>query len=406
MKKIYLLTISIILLISCGKKESISVDDLVSKGTIEELRTKKKEITIKLDDLNKNLEAVNSAISKLDTVKKLPLITTIVTKEEGFNHYLELQGNVKTKQNVLVYPEMPGILRRVYVKEGQRVKKGQLLATIDDGGISSQLAQLEATTDLAKTTYERQKRLWDQKIGSEIQYLQAKTNFEAQKNTINQLKSQLSKASIRAPFSGVIDDVMKEAGTVIAPGQGSEVFRIVNLNNMYVEAEVPESYIKNVTIGKNVEVYFPVLGKTVTAKIRQVGNFINPSNRAFKIEVSIPNKEGNIKPNLTARLEINDYTNTKAILIPQSIISENAEGEQYIYLIHSKKNNKYAVAKKTIIKTGKTQGDVIEVLSTKIITEKNGEKKVFLRPMSAGSEVVSEGARSVNDGQKVEIKNI
>lgn len=301
---------------------------------------------------------------------------------------------------------MPGILRRVYVKEGQRVKKGQLLATIDDGGISSQLAQLEATTDLAKTTYERQKRLWDQKIGSEIQYLQAKTNFEAQKNTINQLKSQLSKASIRAPFSGVIDDVMKEAGTVIAPGQGSEVFRIVNLNNMYVEAEVPESYIKNVTIGKNVEVYFPVLGKTVTAKIRQVGNFINPSNRAFKIEVSIPNKEGNIKPNLTARLEINDYTNTKAILIPQSIISENAEGEQYIYLIHSKKNNKYAVAKKTIIKTGKTQGDVIEVLSTKIITEKNGEKKVFLRPMSAGSEVVSEGARSVNDGQKVEIKNI
>ena len=151
--------------------------------------------------------------------------------------------------------------------------------------------------------------------------------------------------------------------------------------------------------------YFPVLGKTIETKIRQVGNFINPANRAFKIEIYVPNKSGDIKPNLTARLKINDYTSEKAILIPQSIISENAEGDQYVYLVHSKKDNKYATAKKTIIETGKTQGDVIEVLNTKIITNKNGSNKVFLRPMGAGIEVVSEGARSVNDGQKVEVKN-
>ncbi len=368
-------------------------------------RTRKNEITTNLEAINVDLKAINNAISKLDTVKKLPLITTIVTKEEVFNHYLELQGSVKTKQNVLVYPEMPGILRRIYVKEGQRVSKGQLLASIDDGGLSQQIAQLEVQEELAKTTYERQQRMWQQKIGSEIQFLQAKAAYEAQTNAVKQLKRQQGKSLVRAPFSGVIDDVMKEPGTVLVPGQGSEIFRVVNLNNMYIEAEVPESYIKNITIGKSVEVFFPVLGKTIETKIRQVGNFINPSNRAFKVEIYVPNKSGNIKPNLTARLKINDYTSEKAILIPQSIISENAEGEQYVYLVHSKKDNKYATAKKTIIETGKTQGDVIEVLNTKIITEKNGNDNVFLRPMGAGIEVVSEGARSVNDGQKVEVKN-
>ncbi|WP_064966697.1 efflux RND transporter periplasmic adaptor subunit [Tenacibaculum ovolyticum] len=405
MKKIYtLLTVSLILL-SCGKKEAVSVEELVSEGTIKELRTRKVEITTNLEAINIDLKAINDAISKLDTVKKLPLITTIVTKEEVFNHYLELQGNVKTKQNVLVYPEMPGILRRVYVKEGQRVAKGQLLATIDDGGLSQQIAQLKIQEQLSKTTYERQKRLWDQKIGSEIQFLQAKASYEAQTNAVKQLRRQQGKSVVRAPFSGVIDDVMKEPGTVLAPGQGSEIFRVVNLNNMYIEAEVPESYIKNVTKGKKVEVFFPVLGKMIEAKIRQVGNFINPSNRAFKVEIYVPNKSGDIKPNLTARLKINDYTSEKAILIPQSIISENAEGEQYVYLVGDKKENKYATANKTIIETGKTQGDVIEVLNTKIITKKNGVSEVLLKPMNAGFEVISEGARSVNDGQKVEIKN-
>ena len=187
---------------------------------------------------------------------------------------------------------------------------------------------MEATTQLAKTTFERQKRLWEQKIGSEIQFLQTKTNYEAQTNALKQLKSQQAKASVRAPFSGVVDNIIKEPGTVIAPGQGSEIFRIVNLNNMYVEAEVPEKYIASITKNKEVKVEFSVLGKSVNSKIRQVGSFINPNNRSFKIEVPVENKSGNIKPNLTAKLQINDYTDAEAILIPQSIISENAKGEQ------------------------------------------------------------------------------
>jgi len=389
MRKIYSLLVITLILVSCGEQKKASVQDLVSNGTIKELRTRKAEISAQLANTNIDLKSINDAISKLDSVKKLPLITTITSKEEVFRHYLEVQGNVKTKQNILVYPEIPGILEHIYVKEGQRVSKGQVLAKIADGGLAQQVAQAKASAQLAKTTYERQNRLWNQKIGSEIQYLQAKTAYESQKNIVAQMKKQLAKSNVIAPFSGVIDDVLKEAGAVVAPGQGSELFRIVNLENMYIEAEIPESHIVNVTKGKTVEIYFPVLEKTVQAKIRQVGNFINPANRAFKIEIGVSNSSGDIKPNLTAKLKINDYTSKKAILIPQSIISENAKGQQYVYLASDKQDNKYAIAKKTIISTGKTQGDFIEVLET----------------IASGAEIISEGARSVNDGQKVEIKN-
>ncbi len=389
MRNIYSLLLITTVLFSCGKKTARSIEDLVSKGNLKELTTKKKEITSKLELINKDLEAINNAISKKDTVKNFPLITTITVKEEIFNHYLEIQGNVKTKQNILVYPEMPGILKKILVKEGQKVSKGQLLAIIDDGGLANQVAQLEATAQLAKTTYERQKRLWDQKIGSEIQYLQAKANYNAQKNAVIQIKKQQGKASIRAPFSGIVDDVIKEPGTVLAPGQGSEIFRIVNLNNMYIEAEIPERYITSIKKNKEVKVKFPVLGTSVKSNIKQVGSFINPNNRSFKIEVPVFNKDGNIKPNLTAKLLINDYTDTKSILIPQSIISENSNGDQYIYIVKNKNNNNEAIAERVIIKTGKTQGDFIEVLEN----------------LPAGTEVIKEGARSVNEGQTVKVIN-
>ncbi len=389
MKKISVLIIIAALIGACNKKETVSVNDLIASGNLKELKKRKKEISGKIESINKDLEAINKAISKKDTVKKLPLITTFKAKAEVFNHYLELQGNVKTKQNILIYPEIPGVLKSVLVKKGQKVFKGQLLATIDDGGMSNQVAQLEATTQLAKTTYERQQRLWKQKIGSEIQFLQSKTNYESQNNMLQQLKKQQAKASIKAPFSGVIDDVMKEPGTVIAPGQGSEIFRIVNLKNMYIEADVPERYITSITKNKEVKVEFPVLGETITSKVNQVGSFINPNNRSFKIEVPVTNNNGNVKPNLTAKLKINDYSANTSILIPQSIISENANGEQFIYVVKNKKANNEAIATKTIIETGKTQGDFIEVLKN----------------LPVGAEIIEEGARSVNNGQTVKVIN-
>jgi len=389
MKTIYTVLIATVLFISCGEKKEQTIEEIIATNDISKIKAKKVEIETVQQGFSDQLNKLNEKLDALDTSKKIPLITTFKAKEVVFTHYLELQGNVETKQNLLIYPEMPGILENVYVKEGQGVKKGEVLAKVKDGGLSQQLSQLETQIELTKTIYERQKRLWDQKIGSEMQYLQSKTNYLAQQKSVEQLKIQIEKTTIVAPFDGVIDVVFKEEGTVVAPGQGAEVFRIINLSNMYISIEVPERYIASVTKNKKVKVEFPVLGETLLSSVRQVGSFINPNNRSFKIEVPVANKSGNIKPNLTARLQINDYTNTKAILIPQSIISENAKGEQFIYVVKNKKENKEGIAQKVIIKTGKTQGDIIEVLAN----------------LPEGAEIIKEGARSVNNGQTVKVIN-
>ncbi len=384
---IYLLTV-VILLASCGGNQPQSVDDLIAQGDLESLRAKKTEISEQQRQLDANIKLLDSVIATKSGEEKLPLVTTIKAKEQKFDHFLELQGDVKTKQNVLIYPEMAGTLQKVYVKEGQRVSKGQLLASIDDGGMGSQLAQLKTQAALAETTFERQKRLWEQKIGSEIQYLQAKSNYEATESAVKQAQSQLGKSTIRAPFSGIIDNVIKDQGTVVAPGPGSEVFRIVNLSDMYITVDVPENYLGGIEKGKEAKVFFPVLGDTIISKIRQTGNFINPGNRAFSVEIAVPNKKGNIKPNLSARVSLNDYSSENAILVPQGIISENAEGDQYVYVAEEPNGDK-AVAKRRIIKTGKTQGSMVEALSG----------------INDGDLLIKEGARRVKEGQNVQILN-
>mgnify|MGYP001041009669 FL=1 len=388
MKTIYKFLAIALVFASCGKETAKSVKEIVASNNLKEIVTKKSELNSKLAALNTEIKQLNTAIERLDTIKKNPLVTAQIIKKEIFTHFIELQGNVQTKQNVLIYPETAGTLEEIFVTKGQKVTKGQALAKINDGGLKEQVAQLETTTVLAKTTFERQQRLWNQKIGSEIQFLQAKTNYEAQQNTLEQLKIQLNKATIKAPFSGIVDDIIKDKGTVVAPGMGAELFRIINLNNMYIEADIPETYISHITKGKDVEIYFPVLGEKVTSKVKQAANYINPANRTYQVEIDVPNNKNNIKPNLIAKLKINDYTNEVAMLIPQSIISENAAGDQYVYVVENLKENT-GTAKQTIVKTGKTQGDVIEVL--------NG--------ISIGDIVIKAGARSVKNGQEVTISS-
>ncbi len=385
MKNLIIISVVSLFILSCGNDKKQSVEDLVASDNLEQIRAKKQELDAEKINIEAQLKSLEEKIKELDPQMKVPLVTTFTTESKKFEHFVELQGNVKTKQNILIYPEYSGVLTKVYVKEGQKVSKGQALAKIDDGGLSQQLAQMQIQADLAKTTFERQQRLWNQNIGSEIQFLQAKSNYEAQQKAINQMQQQIGKTVVKAPFSGTIDDVITEQGTVVSPGQ-SQLFRLVNLDEMYIETDVPESYLTNVTEGKDVEINFPVLSKSMSAKVRQTGSFINPANRTFKVEVAVPNKDRSIKPNLTAKLRINDYTNDDAILIPLSIISENAEGEQYVYTITSK-NDSIATAKRVIIETGKTEGDFIEVLSG----------------LENGHQIIDEGARSVKDGQDVKI---
>lgn len=392
MKKMITLFIIAIILTSCGADQSErSVDDIISEGNLETILSKRSEVKVKQSEIQNALKKLDEAIKDLDKSDNSALVTTQTVSDTLFRHFIEIQGSVATKQNVIIYPEYQGTLTRIFVTEGDRVRKGQILARIDDGGLGSQLSQLEVQAQLAKTTYERQQRLWEQKIGSEIQYLQMKANYESAQNAVNQLQSQVAKTAVKAPFSGVIDDVITDQGTVVAPGQA--LFRIVNLDHMYIEAEVPERYLKSVVPGKDVEIDLPILGETLSSKVRQTGNYINPANRAFSIEVDIPNNNGNVKPNLTARLRINDYTNENALLVPLSVISENAQGEQYVFIVSTNTeegdSGQNSFATRKIITTGVAQGDYVEVLAG----------------LTKGDEIIVEGARTVKDGQEITIKN-
>ncbi|MCM4155200.1 efflux RND transporter periplasmic adaptor subunit [Gramella sp. AN32] len=384
MKKLIYISF-IFILAACGNKEEKSTQALLESNDAEKIQQKRDALTAEMKEMDTEIKKLDARLKEINPEKNVPLITAYEVKSENFNHFLELQGSVETRKNVVLNAEIGGILQRLYVQEGQKVSKGQLLAKIDDGGMSQQVAQQEIQMELAKTTFERQKRLWDQQIGSEIQYLQAKSSYEAQLSAVNQMKSQLAKSTITAPFSGNIDEIITEQGSVVSPGQ-TPVMRIVNLDDMYIQTDVPETYIADVTEGKSVQVYFPVLGDTIDSKVKQTGSYINPNNRTFNAEIDVPNKNRNIKPNLTARVKINDYTSDNAILVPQSIISENANGQQYLYVLQNVEGD-YAEAKQLIVQTGKTQGDKIEIL--------NG--------LEDGDMIIEEGARSVKEGQKVKI---
>lgn len=381
---IQLIVSALVLLASCGETKNPSVEEVIAKGSKTEIRQKRDEISAKIKELEAQIASLDASLSKFpEEGSAQVLVSLLEVKDTLFNHFLELQGTIKTTQNITLNAEFGGVLERIHVQKGQNVQKGQLLASIQDGGISQQLAQLKIQAELAKTTFERQSRLWENKIGSEIQYLQAKSAYETQQSAVEQMQKQVAKANIYAPFSGVIDDVITDVGTVVAPGM--PVLRLVNLSDMYLESEVPEQYIANVKKGSQAKVDISVLGEQLDTKISQVSNFINPANRSFKVEIRLPNKNNAIKPNMTARLQVNDYQNKEAILLPTDIISENAQGEQYVFLAKKGDNENQYVAERVVISTGKTQNGFTEILS--------GIQK--------GDKVIREGARSVQEGQRV-----
>jgi len=236
---------------------------------------------------------------------------------------------------------------------------------------------------LAKTSFERQKNLWDKKIGSEIQFLQAQTQMVSAQKGVAQMKAQLAKTVIRAPFSGTIDEVFVEKGQVVAPNpQG--LMRIVNLSNMYVSTTVPETYIGKLKVGTEVDVFLASLGKTYKGKVRQVGNFINPSNRSFGIEVSVPNPENLLRPNQVAKLKIIDYTSNNAMVVPTNVVQEDGQNNKFVFTVVNV-NGKTGVAKKVLVKVGQSSDNVTEILSG----------------LSANDIIVTDGINGISEGMKL-----
>lgn len=383
MKKIFIIVSSLIF--SC-ESENKSVSEVIASNNIELIKLKREEINNKQQEIYKKLNLIDLKLNELENNSKNPIVSTSRIIKQDFNHYVELQGDVKSEKIISIYPEFSGIINEIFVKSGESVDKGQILATIDDGGLKQQLSQLQITYNLAKTTYERQERLWGQKIGSEIQYLESKSMFEAQSKAIEQLTKQLNKTIIKAPFSGIIDNVIVKKGEVVYPAR-SNLMLLINMQEMYVESKVPENYINSITKGKDVVIEAPMLNIALKSKIRLVANYINPLNRTYRIEAEIPKNNYKIKPNLNVKLKVNDYTSEDAILIMLNHINIDSNNDEYVYKIINKDGKNYAL--KTIIETGKNNGNFIEVL----------------KGLTENDEIVSEGARKITNNSEVKIIN-
>ena len=369
MKKIIYPLSLILLFITCSQQITESSDkSLVEDNDLAELITKRTYYTKQINDLSLELENINSAIDALGGTEKRQLITAFKSKKQPFEHQLEVQANIKTRQNVLIYPEFAGRLIKLKVEEGQKVKKGTLLAIIEDAGLKDQLDQIKLQLDLTKTTFERTKRLWDQKIGSEMMYLEAQTRYKAARKQVSQIRQQLAKTKIYAPFSGVIDEIPARLGSNLIPGV-TPVLRIVNLNSMFAESDVPENYLPNITKGSKATVTIPALNLVQKTQVHQTGNFISATNRTFRVEARLENPEGIIKPNLNARLSIIDYYNPEAIMIPLRVIRENANGQPYVFILSNpEKDNGYTTEKRMIV-LGKSKEEMIEILEGVTIDE-------------------------------------
>ena len=280
----------------------------------------------------------------MDTLKRFTPVTAFETKTKIFNHFIEVQGNVEADQSVELYPESGGNIIKIYVKEGQKVAKGTVLAQIDNSIIESSIVELQTQLDLATTTFERQQRLWNQNIGSEMQFLQAKAKKEGLENSLKSINAQAKKLKIVAPFSGTIDEIFGKIGGLAVPQM--PVLRLVNLNKIHVESEVTETYLKSIKKGTEVELNFPSLGKTITSKVTQVGNFINPNNRSFKVRIDLNNANNDIKANLLADVKIKDFQ-ANGIVLPTTILQKDRLGKIFVFTL--KKEGEVYTTQKTYV---------------------------------------------------------
>ena len=387
MKKFYISLFTLII-ISCNSSGNSTINSLIEDGDLDGLKKRKKEYVDTMNTMQVELNKINNGIAFLDENEKLTLVSSFEIKEKIFNSYIEAQANLKTRKNVLILPEFQGTLEQIFVSEGQKVKRGQLLAEINDSGLKEQVDQLIIQANFAKENFERTERLWNNSIGSEIQFLKSKSDFESSQKMVEQMKDRLAKTKIYAPFEGEIDEIISNQGSNLIPGV-SQILRLVNLDKIYAEASVSEKYIANIDKGTKVVVQIPLLGREIVSEIIQTGNFINPSNRTFRVEVPVENIDNKIKQNLDAKIKINIYSKPDAVVIPLRIIREDASGKNFVYVMSEDIKDGVYITSKTFISLGNKNSNEVEVTDG----------------LKIGDELVLEGANIVEDSQRVKIIN-
>jgi membrane fusion protein (multidrug efflux system) len=348
---------------------------------------KPKDKATQLADLTKQRAALDSQIVKLqaqlgkkDSIKAIDVSTTIVAPG-NFTNYVDLQGRIDAQDNVTAYSLAPGTITNLYVKAGDHVSKGQVLVQLDNSVQVQSIAQTKTQLELAQTTFQRQKTLWDQKIGTEIQYLQDKSSMDALERQLEGLKQTANMYRIISPISGTVDQMDLKLGQVLQPGQTGNGIRIVNTENLKVKADVPESYSTDIDQGDNVKVVIPDANDSLMLKVTFSSKVIDPGSRSFGIEIKLPqNKE--FRPNMTATIRVADYSKKNSIAIPLNAI-QHSDTSSFVFI------NQNGIAKRIEVKIGNTYGGKSEVISG----------------LKAGDQIVTEGASDIEDGDKLRVLN-
>jgi membrane fusion protein, multidrug efflux system len=365
---------AIVFIAACGNTESSNLDK--KKDDLAKYQSELNELKGKIALLEKEIATLDTSASFNTTGI---LVETKLMQPEKFEHYFEVSGTVTTDDNITLSAEAPGQIKTVLVKEGQKVSAGQVLVKLNTATIESGIEEVKTALELATTVYERQKKLWDQKIGSEMQYLQAKNNKESLEKKMTTLQTQLAMSIVKAPGEGIVDEIYRKEGEMVAPG--IPMVQFVNLNNMKMLADVSEMYIKAVKPGDKASVSFLALGiENIDAEINRISQVINLKNRTFKVEVSLPNKDQVLKPNAIGMLRIKDFEADSAFIVPSMIIGMDSKGE---YLYTQKEIDGKLVSKKTYVKTGKTSGGQTMIIDGVTLNDK---------VITAGYNEVSDGA--------------
>lgn len=370
---LYILS-AVIILASCSKGGGDKVSE--KRAELAKLQAEEKTLAASI----KKLQAELDILDPKKEVEKIIAVTVSPIATQTFKHFVEIQGRVDAKNNLFVSPQMGGAITNLYVKEGDYVKQGQVIATIDNSVLKQSIQEIDVQLGTAKVFYEKQKSLWDQKIGTEVQYIQAKANVEALEKRLATLQTQTAMTKVIAPLSGFVDEVRMRAGEMAAPGLG--IVRIVNSENLKVVAQVADTYASTIKQGDVVTIKFPDLGKETTARLTFVGQTVNPASRTFAVEASIAKIDPKLKPNMTAVMNINDQAKGNAIIINQNYIQHTELGD-IVYVAVTEGAKKVARSRK--VATGVTYNGDIEITSG----------------LQSGDMLITQGYQDLVDGQAV-----
>ena len=370
MKKIIYYSAVIAFLFSCSTATNKKTD-------LEKLKAQRDQLNLQISQLENKIQPTDKkSISKVATVNVEDIRQTV------FNHYIKVQGTVDGDQNIAVSPQIQGIVTEVYVKEGSRVKKGDVLAELDARVLKQSIEELKTQLDLAKSIFVKQNALWEKKIGSEVQYLQAKSGKESLEARLGTLKEQLKQARIISPIAGTVESVPLRVGQNVSPGSPTSTIRVINMSTAKITADVSEAYAARIHDGNSVIVSFPDLGKDYETKLNFTGRFIDPTNRTFRIECKVSANQVVLRANMIAYIKIKDYTNNNAFCLPVNYVQNDQKGK-FIYI--ARQNGQNWTVDKRMIKTGKDYDGVIEVLDG----------------LKTGEKIITEGYQNLNSGENI-----